>query len=68
MSALIYILTPFTPPIVTRNSTDLMAFTFTPSLKENILLDLVIFTKNLSQSFNMSKKISNHSFPVTVRE
>ena len=43
-----------------------MAFTSTPSPKQNVFLDLAVFTKWLSRSFNMSKKISNHSLPATV--
>ena len=68
MSASIYALAPFISPIVTRNLTDLIAFTFTPSSKQNVLFDLAVFTKHLSRLFNGSMKISNHSFLATVQE
>ena len=45
-----------------------MMMTSTPLPKQNVLLDLAVFTKPLSQSFNASKKISNHSFPAIVQE
>ena len=45
-----------------------MAFTSTPSPKQNLLLDFAVFTKRLSWIFNVSKKISNHSFPAIVQE
>ena len=45
-----------------------MTFTSTLSLKQNVQLDLAIFTKHLSWSFDMSKNISNHSFLTTVQE
>ena len=67
MSASIYALKPFTPIIVTGNLTYLMSYG-TPSPKQNVLLDLAVFTKYLSRLFNVSKKISNLSFLASVRE
>ena len=48
MSASIYALTPFTPPMVIGNLTELMEFTYTPSPKQNVLFNLAVFTKHLS--------------------
>ena len=68
MSASIHTLTPFIFTIVTGNLTDLMAFTSTPSLKQNVQLDLAVFIKCLSHSFNMSKKNIKPVFLATVGE
>ena len=56
MSASINTLTPFAPPIVTRNLTELIAFTSTPSPKQNVPLELAVFTKHLSYHLMCQRK------------
>ena len=43
----------------TRNSTALIAFTSTISPKQDVLLDLAVFTNHLSWSFSVSRNILN---------